>query len=532
MADAPNFSSARLRRALREDGERSPRSWLVATEHEPDSVEDPGPTGRAYVPERRVRVDRIVGALIPTLPRDDNAPEHPDDDAHAHPDDGLAPWEDTDCIRPDDVVVNRVLAAYAAWREANEGWTGVRDVKAVDQAGRVWQLVRDEHAAPHSAAVRDPRLGRETYEFLLVVGDGERPTDALIEAVGDEIARLCSGCRHLRVVVGHRELPEAWGDSPHEGVLGERERGLRSRGRSASPFVSPAAGRLTSAFGERIHPKSKKRSFHRGIDIANAEGTPVFAAFGGTVRAVRTDSWPGDTRPNPITGTWNTGNFVVIDGPGGGSEWYGHPRKVFVRPGDVVRPGDWIAEMGQTGNVTGPHLHFECWGTRSHASNRNPKAVFDEFGVPVGAPPALPKPGPLVVPAPPKPRGGPDVADQKYLAGLGYYKGAIDGMDGPVWRAGVNAYLKAQVYGPGLVRDGVWGPGARAHRAWVTDLQRALNRWKGSDVAVDGDYGRNTHKRVHEVMVRNHGGLYKGALDNIPGRAFCKMIAISPHPGT
>src|SRR5699024_119646 len=108
---------------------------------------------------------------------------------------------------------------------------------------------------------------------------------------------------------------------------------------------------------------------------------------------------------------------------------------------------------------------------------------------------------------------------------------AIDGMDGPVWRAGVNAYLKAQVYGPGLVADGVWGPGALAHRAWVTDPQRALNRRKGSDVGVGGDYGRNTHKRVHEAMARTHGGLYKGALDNIPGRAFCKMIGIPPHPG-
>lgn len=167
-------------------------------------------------------------------------------------------------------------------------------------------------------------------------------------------------------------------------------------------FVSPAEGRVTSHWGPRErHPVTGLAGFHRGIDIAppipGQRGVPVYACYGGTVRAVRTGKRNGDRDPNPITGTWNTGNFVLIDGPGGGSEWYGHLDTIVVAPGDRVEPGTYLGTMGDSGNVTGVHLHLEMWNTRNQGggskggNTRDPRIDFKAHGVTPGSAPVFPK---------------------------------------------------------------------------------------------------------------------------------------------
>lgn len=305
---------------------------------------------------------------------------------------------------------------------------------------------------------------------------------------------------------------------------------------AAPYFVSPAEGRFTSDYGYRTHPVTGARQdFHRGIDIANVPGTIIVAAYGGIVRVVG-DAGSGKNYWNPVTGKRNSGRFLIIDGPGGGSEFYGHIRKALVKAGDRVVAGQPIAEMGATGNVTGPHLHYEEWGNRSHLSHRNPIYSFNKYGVKVGSKPKVVKTPPknqTPDPKPVNPIKGAKVSKthQKYLASLGFYKGAIDGIAGSHWRNGVNAYIRAQLYKPGLKADGVYGPAAQAHSAWVKQLQRAMNNWKGTKVRVDGSYGRATRARVLEIMKRNKGGAYKGSLDGVPGPAFCKMLGIPTHPG-
>ncbi len=110
-------------------------------------------------------------------------------------------------------------------------------------------------------------------------------------------------------------------------------------------FASPLSGRLSSGFGYRIHPISRTRRMHTGIDIAAPTGSPIRAAGSGTV----------------ISAGWMRGYglTVIIDHGGGRSTLYAHCSRVFVRAGQRVGTGDRIAAVGSTGFSTGPHLHFE-----------------------------------------------------------------------------------------------------------------------------------------------------------------------------
>lgn len=186
-------------------------------------------------------------------------------------------------------------------------------------------------------------------------------------------------------------------------------------------FVSPAHGRVTSHWGPRErHPVTGVRGFHRGIDIApprpGQTGVPVFACYGGTVRATSTHQ---NRKGNPITGTWNSGSYVLIDGPGGGSEWYGHLATIDVRPGDRVRAGDRLGTMGAVGNVTGIHLHLEMWDGRHQGggakggNTRDPRDDFKAHGVTPGSAPVLPK-TPIKNPVTPLERTWPDMSRQEF----------------------------------------------------------------------------------------------------------------------
>lgn len=110
-------------------------------------------------------------------------------------------------------------------------------------------------------------------------------------------------------------------------------------------LMVPVHGQITYGFGYRIHPIYERRLFHEGVDIAAPEGTPIKAAAGGRVERV-----------GPL-GTYGT--IVEIDHGRGLTTLYAHCSKVMVQPGDRVRAGQKVAEVGSTGLSTGPHLHFE-----------------------------------------------------------------------------------------------------------------------------------------------------------------------------
>ena len=107
----------------------------------------------------------------------------------------------------------------------------------------------------------------------------------------------------------------------------------------------PGASRITSEFGNRMHPILKIKKFHTGIDIAAPTGTSVVAANAGSV----------------IKAGWNDsyGYMVMIDHGGGIVTLYAHNSSLLVKTGDIVVTGDKIAKSGSTGMSTGPHVHFE-----------------------------------------------------------------------------------------------------------------------------------------------------------------------------
>ena len=105
------------------------------------------------------------------------------------------------------------------------------------------------------------------------------------------------------------------------------------------------SGRITSKFGNRNHPVLKSVKFHRGVDIAVSLGTPVYAGIRGIV------TFAGKRG--------NYGNLIEIEGSDGIKVRYAHLSKIDVVAGQRVSDGEKVAETGNTGMSTGPHLHYE-----------------------------------------------------------------------------------------------------------------------------------------------------------------------------
>ena len=134
---------------------------------------------------------------------------------------------------------------------------------------------------------------------------------------------------------------------------------------AAPPPAAPApaaAGEVTdyvtSGFGFREHPITGDHRFHTGVDLRAAEGAPIRAASEGVVKSA-----------GPRGGY---GNAVEIDHGDGTTTLYAHASALLVKPGQRVTRGEPVALVGQTGQATGPHLHFEL---RRHDHPVNPMAM-------------------------------------------------------------------------------------------------------------------------------------------------------------
>jgi murein DD-endopeptidase MepM/ murein hydrolase activator NlpD len=112
------------------------------------------------------------------------------------------------------------------------------------------------------------------------------------------------------------------------------------------PQSKPLAdGYVGSGFGWRTDPFTGSMARHEGIDFAAAPGTPIHAAAGGVVVV---------SESHPVYG-----NVVEVDHGNALMTRYAHASKLHVKPGDIVKRGQKLAEVGSTGRSTGPHLHFE-----------------------------------------------------------------------------------------------------------------------------------------------------------------------------
>ena len=104
-------------------------------------------------------------------------------------------------------------------------------------------------------------------------------------------------------------------------------------------------GKITSKFGNRTHPVLKSVKFHRGVDIAVSIGTPVYSGIKGKVTFAGRKG--------------NYGNLVEIERDDGIKVRYAHLNSIDVVTGQKVSDGEKVAETGNTGMSTGPHLHYE-----------------------------------------------------------------------------------------------------------------------------------------------------------------------------
>ncbi len=104
-------------------------------------------------------------------------------------------------------------------------------------------------------------------------------------------------------------------------------------------------GWISSPYGWRTDPFTGEREFHYGIDFAGKEGAKVHAVAAGVV------TWAGPR--------YGFGNLVIINDGDGYTTYYAHNKKVLVKVGQIVKRGDVISLMGETGRATGPHVHLE-----------------------------------------------------------------------------------------------------------------------------------------------------------------------------
>lgn len=110
-------------------------------------------------------------------------------------------------------------------------------------------------------------------------------------------------------------------------------------------YRAPLSGALTSNFGYREHPVEGEERFHYGVDLAADTGTEIGCFADGTVTTVGESS--------------SYGKYCVVAHEGGYSTLYAHCSRITASSGTAVTRGQKIAEVGETGIATGPHLHFE-----------------------------------------------------------------------------------------------------------------------------------------------------------------------------
>lgn len=184
-------------------------------------------------------------------------------------------------------------------------------------------------------------------------------------------------------IPGRNETPAsgAWGGSPKDSTAQKVSQLNKELGQSESeaaaikaqmapivdawmhtPSIQPTAGYLSSGFGVRMNPFARRDEtedglfgFHSGLDITNAQGTPIQVTADGVVEAA---GWMD-----------RYGYAVVVKHTDELETLYGHMERWDVKVGQIVHRGDILGNMGQSGHATGVHLHYEV---RVHGRPVNP----------------------------------------------------------------------------------------------------------------------------------------------------------------
>lgn len=124
----------------------------------------------------------------------------------------------------------------------------------------------------------------------------------------------------------------------------------RAQSKTEEAFCFPletTQWRISDGYGWREDPFTGKQAFHKGIDLACAEGTGILAVQGGTVLRTKRSASYGSCM-----------ELLLADGT---AAVYAHLQYIYVRPGEAVESGQLLGTAGQSGRATGAHLHFELY---------------------------------------------------------------------------------------------------------------------------------------------------------------------------
>jgi murein DD-endopeptidase MepM/ murein hydrolase activator NlpD len=249
-----------------------------------------------------------------------------------------------DASGPGDLIQR---AATLDWVAANQvdvlGQLEAAQVQQAD-AEAAASTARDAKAAAQKAAAG----AKAQADAQLAAGQAEYARITTQKAALDQ--QLQDAQVHLLQLQGARDAYQQWlaqKQAEEAAALAAQRSAAQNvaaaaaaaRAQGGGSVVLPAAGTTSSCFGTRWG------AAHLGVDIAAPIGTPIYAATSGTI-----------ARSGPATGF---GLAVYLQGSNGVTTVYGHVNRTFVQAGDRVTAGQQIAEVGNRGQSTGPHLHFE-----------------------------------------------------------------------------------------------------------------------------------------------------------------------------
>jgi murein DD-endopeptidase MepM/ murein hydrolase activator NlpD len=218
---------------------------------------------------------------------------------------------------------------------------------------------RADQAARAAVAERD-ELARAAAQKEAAANEQLAAAQGTFDSLAAEKAALDAQLREAEI-----RLLTVQGSRNPEGTLNGRQAAASANTLSASgSAVAPTSGRVTSCYGSRWG------TLHAGIDIAAPIGTPIYAPEGGVV-----------LQAGPASGF---GLAVAVQHSDNSITLYGHVNQMFVSAGQTVTAGQQIAEVGNRGQSTGPHLHFEVHTGGLYANRGNPVPWLTARGISLG----------------------------------------------------------------------------------------------------------------------------------------------------
>jgi murein DD-endopeptidase MepM/ murein hydrolase activator NlpD len=238
---------------------------------------------------------------------------------------------------------------------------------------RAVQLQKNAQSLTDQAKVEKKLLAELQVKAEAALAAATEAAQKAADAVDAETTHQAEMQAQLAVLTQKRAATEAdyqAGVAARAAAEAARRAALGAGGRvSSSGWADPASGDLLDAFGMRYHPIDHVWRLHSGQDIANACGTPIYAAASGTIKYAGRYS--------------DLGNYITIDHGDGDVTGYGHIINggILVRIGQHVDAGQQIARIGSTGGSTGCHLHFSVF---VNGSLVNPVPFMRDRGVTLG----------------------------------------------------------------------------------------------------------------------------------------------------